>query len=66
MSVEINDEYYDNTLFDLVDDLEGIEPEFGTLRGNRTDLPNILEVIEGIDSELSSLQSESISSSYYK
>ena len=59
--MEINDEYYDSHLFELVDDLEGISPPQGTnRRHNRhnSSLPYILEEMEGIESEYSDLYSE--------
>jgi hypothetical protein len=72
--VEINDEYYDNNLFDLVDDLEGVGPTTAPThltgdysssaatseawKSHKPSMPNILEVIEGIESDYSSLYSE--------
>lgn len=56
--MEINDEYYDSHLFELVDDLEGISPPQGANRRHNSSLPYILEEMEGIESEYSDLYSE--------
>ena len=58
VDMDINDEYYDSHLFELVDDLEGISPPQGANRRHNSSLPYILEEMEGIESEYSDLYSE--------
>ena len=61
VEMDINDEYYDNHLFELVDDLEGISPTAGTTRHHNrhnSTMPHILEEMDGIESEYSDLYAE--------